>query len=938
MKLKIGVPNNIFFYILSFLKEKGFFGEINPTFIPVDNYTILKSLFLMDYFDIIICDLSFIDQIIQFNLYNEDNLKNKNYNKKYIYPLSFKNFYKIFINKELLMNKNSIDNIIAGIPEDNNYFKDFIEKYLNLNNISCKKILFKTINEKDVIFFLEKKYLNITISIAPYSFEIIKKNLGIIGNLLEEENTDCNCILIYFSESLIGFKDKLNNFFENLLLGLNIFSNNKEFLNEIYKKYKILQEDDFYLISEDLNNNILFNEELLRNLLDRRVEILPFLYYEHIQDNELKNRIIAKINEIKKIEDKNKLYKIDISKNNKTLKNIISYTSDKNYNQSLNFIIKSMLNKKKININEEQNFHPSIIFELYNNLIYEYEMLIFKNNDLNNKIKILENSLQETQNNLYNIFNDLNKTTENLVIQKIRADEAIKVKSKFFASITHDLKTPIYGINSMIDSLLKEEFSENKREILLKIKRSGETLLSLIEDLLTISKAEENKLQLSKKIFNFDELLKELYDNIYAKLKEKDVELIFDKEDKVPEFLIGDSLRIKQILYNLLGNSSKFTEKGFIKLNIKCDIEENNFIKLYFEVIDTGIGIRKDKIDKIFEPFEQENEDIKYKYGGSGLGLSIVKKLVELMNGEIKCESEQGKGTKFHFYIFLEIPDKEEINDYIKNYKENINILSKNINFFPSNIIIAEDNEINIGVIKDIFNNIKNINISIFKDGESAFEEILKNRNYKILITDIQMPKMDGIDLAKRIREQNIPIIIIGFTAFETDFMENSSKVYFDEIFEKPYNEEKFIKILTKHIGIVHRENDLKDSEIIKEENIKNKPNFDFEKEKEINKVEKIEDNKKVDDYIGVSNFEKLKKLFIEETEKKLVIFKKGIEEKNLKDIRFIGHNLKGTAPIFGFREIGEIGKKISSACNNEDFKELEKLYNKLKIELNKIK
>ncbi|MCX8058218.1 MAG: ATP-binding protein [Spirochaetes bacterium] len=942
MNIKIGVLNNIFFYLFSFIKDKGFFGEINPTFIPVDNYGVLKSLFEIGYFDIILCDSGYSENVLKFNNELKPNYKKlslfKEINKILIYPFAFKNFYKIFFNKSLLLHRDQRSStfeeceIVAGIPEDSEYFKSFILNYLKNNNFSYQRIIFKTTNEKDVEYFFEKKDINIGLSIAPYSFEIIKKNLGIVSNLVEQD-ISCNCINFYLSDYILEKQEEyIVNFFQNLFLGLNIFINNQDFWADFNKIYNRISIDEIFLISEDLKNNFVYNEDLIREVADKKDYILPFIYLKNLSNESLKNLIDEKIKnkELEGKENNNVKVNYEIESNR-------SVNVDKKYLENyIESLIRSMLTKSKISIDNNNPIYPTVFFELYNNLIYENEILSIKNRDFNNKIKLLQNSLEETKSNLFNLFNDLNRTSENLMIQKIRADEAIKIKSKFFASITHDLKTPIYGIDSMLDNLIKIEKDKNKIDILFKMKRSIETLISLIEDLLLISKVEESKLTLSKKLFNFDELLKELYDNISAKIADKDIRLIFEKENNVPEYLIGDSLRIKQILYNLLGNSSKFTEKGYIKLSVSCNFIERNYIKLFFKVEDTGIGIKSDKINKIFEPFEQENEEIKYKYGGTGLGLSIVKKLIELMNGDIKCESEVGKGTKFFFDINLEIPDKEEIEKLIPYSKNECLENIKNVNFIDANILIAEDNDININIIDNILKNIKQIKYKIVKNGEEALEELKNNNIYKLLITDVQMPKMDGIELSKNLKKMALPITIVGFTAFDEDFIENENKIYFDEIYQKPYNEEKILKILIKHIGVLKYEKDNKN------ELITNKEKEKILNIKKLNKKISLKNdkikNKKINDYIGVSDYDKLKKLFIEETEKKLISFRKCIDDKNITDIRFIGHNLKGTAPIFGFNSIGIIGKKISEACKNEDFIELKKLYEKLKIEVNKIK
>jgi len=932
--IKLGVNNNIFFSLFSFLKSKNFFDDLNIQIIPVDNYSVLKSLFDNNYFDIIFTDAGYIESKI---LKNQDNFD------FYIFPISFKNFYKILVQKEFFSHRREkLEKLIVAIPDDSKYFKNLIFNFIKFYKFEPEKVIFKSINEKDVEFFFQKKDIHLGISIAPYVFDIMNKNLATLSNYIDEENLSCNCLTFYFKKYLVDRKDfEIKTFFDSVYFAINILIND-DYYNEDFSKF--LPKFDKYFIDlfkDELKNNFYYNDEFLRIVMDFRKSYLRFFYTESVKDSNLykkiQNTLEEENNRLKLIKNKDcNLNNVKDYNYENIFSNILDHDKiDLKNNKDLNLLIKDLLNKKQILNNK---ILPSVLTNLINNIIYENEIISLKNKYLLDKLKTLEDSLDSTKSNLYNLFEELNKTSENLLIQKIRADEAIKIKSKFFASITHDLKTPIFGIDAIIDKIIKMENDKEKLDYLLKIKRSTETLISLIEDLLTISKAEDNKLNIAKKIFNFSDLLKELYDNISARLSQKNVKLVFDISNKIPRFLKGDNLRIKQIFYNLLGNSSKFTENGYIKLVITPELYENNIIRLNCVVEDTGIGISKEKLNKIFEPFEQENEDIKYKYGGSGLGLSIVKRLVELMDGQIYCESEIGKGSKFIFFIYLNLPEDSEIKDFVDLQNEKI-LKNKKINLYQSNILIAEDNEVNIAVIKDILKDFNNIKYKIVNNGKDALMEALTG-SYNLLITDMQMPKMDGGELAYKIRNNNLAINIVCFSGYEEDILGDSLKIYFNEIVSKPYTKEKFYNIFSKYLGLTDKfiseaieiKDDIYEKKIKLNENNEEKSFNDKNEElKEENK------EKNIDDFIGVSSYEKLKKMFIEETLKKLEQFNKSIIDKDLKTLRFIGHNLKGTAPMFGYKNLGEIGKEISLAIKEEDFDRLNKIKSKFENEIKKI-
>ncbi len=248
----------------------------------------------------------------------------------------------------------------------------------------------------------------------------------------------------------------------------------------------------------------------------------------------------------------------------------------------------------------------------------------------------------------------LQKTVEELHDAKIAAEEATRAKSSFLASMSHEIRTPLNGIIGIAElGLMDKDLSPLQAERFMDIKTSGQNLLEIINDILDISKIEAGKLELEEAEFSIREILDKVFKIIHVFAQNKDVELVVDMDPQIPDRIIGDQLRIRQVLTNLLNNAVKFTEKGFVKLRIEMiDLVEEQ-IRLRFCVEDTGEGIPKDKQKLLFEKYTQAEVSTTRKYGGTGLGLNIARKLVELMGGKIELESEVGAGSKFYFTVNL---------------------------------------------------------------------------------------------------------------------------------------------------------------------------------------------------------------------------------------------------------------------------------------------
>ncbi|MBN2803692.1 MAG: response regulator [Deltaproteobacteria bacterium] len=239
---------------------------------------------------------------------------------------------------------------------------------------------------------------------------------------------------------------------------------------------------------------------------------------------------------------------------------------------------------------------------------------------------------------------------------KREAEASNRSKSEFMAVITHDLRTPLNGISGLTDLLLMNSPTEKQVKYLNMIKTSGNNLLSLVNNILDYSKIEANKIKLEQIEFNIRDLLKEIIDHIFTIADEKGLKLELEIDENIPEIIIGDSSRLRQIVTNLLSNAIKFTETGFVKVGISLKEQKNKSAEFQVIVEDTGIGFDQSKALILFEEFTQAEQSTTRKYGGTGLGLAIVKKLVKLLDGEISVESEPGKGSTFGFTFKMNLP------------------------------------------------------------------------------------------------------------------------------------------------------------------------------------------------------------------------------------------------------------------------------------------
>ena len=369
------------------------------------------------------------------------------------------------------------------------------------------------------------------------------------------------------------------------------------------------------------------------------------------------------------------------------------------------------------------------------------------------------------------------------------AEDAVKSKQQFLANMSHEIRTPMNAVIGFTNVLLKTKLNKTQNKYLNAIKVSGESLIVLINDILDIAKVDARKMTFEKIPFSLFDSISIMHQLFDLKIKEKNLDM-FDEYDKaIPQILVGDPMRFRQIILNLMSNALKFTSQGKISLRVRLIKEDAEKVTIEFALTDTGIGIREDRLSQVFNKFEQADKDTSSSYGGTGLGLAIVKQMVEQQGGTVFVSSELTKGSTFGFILSF-----EKTNPKFELKKELGSETVQDSTFFKLNlkstkVLIAEDVELNQLLIKIIMLDF-GFDIDIASNGQIAIEKLKKN-DYDIILMDLQMPVMNGFDATEYIRNKmNSQIPIIALTADVTNLdVEKCKTVGMNDYISKPIDE-----------------------------------------------------------------------------------------------------------------------------------------------------
>ncbi len=452
-----------------------------------------------------------------------------------------------------------------------------------------------------------------------------------------------------------------------------------------------------------------------------------------------------------------------------------------------NTIVKT---EKKLDDSQSQNVRNFFIFAfiviaLLVVIIWSrYRIKARANRELKQMNSELEKRVQERTNRL-------KQENEQRKIAQEQAELANETKNRFLANISHEVRTPINAIIGFCDLTIRTVTDPEHKINLKRIKDSSEHLLALIKDILDYSQIESGKLELKNEGFELNNLVTSVINAFYLDADSKKIKLSYSIEKKVPEFVKGDSDVLRQVLYNLIGNAIKFTDEGNVKVIVKLKDIDENMVRLLFSVKDTGIGITKLKQKLIFNDFTQADNSSIRRFGGTGLGLTISKRFVEMMNGKIWVESEKGKGSDFKFEIAITVGDK----------MASASLVDETVEKAALHILVAEDNLLNAQVISAFLKRLGHTAKTV-DNGKKAVS-ILASEKFDAILMDIEMPEMDGLEATMAIRSGNesildskIPIFALTAHALK-DYEDKCYEVGMDGYLTKPIDIDKLSKTLS---------------------------------------------------------------------------------------------------------------------------------------------
>lgn len=507
-------------------------------------------------------------------------------------------------------------------------------------------------------------------------------------------------------------------------------------------------------------------------------------------------------------------------------------------------------------------------------------------------------------------INSRNKLERELREAKKLADNNAVMKEQFMANMSHEIRTPMNSILGFSDLLGKTKLDKTQTEYLSAVKTSCSNLLNLVNDVLDFSKIEAGKLNIEKISFNLIETLDTLKIMFTPKADEKQLSFNVYKDPKTPKFIYGDPTRLNQILINLINNAIKFTKQGSVSLSIEVISVDKDTVEILFKIKDTGIGIAADKLDSVFERFNQGNTETTRIYGGNGLGLAIVKQLVEIQHGEINVKSKEGVGSEFYVKMAFSV-SQEETSYEIQSSDNHLKILSQK----TMRILLAEDHKLNQKLAITYLNNF-GLDVDLAENGIEAIEKF-KHKHYDLILMDIQMPFLDGYDASRQIRQElksDIPIVAMTANIM-ADEREKCLSVGMTDYISKPFKEIDLFNIINNHIG--------------------NKTTINTNSSNQKNDIENTLISKEHLNSLSRGNAEFIKdivQIFLNQNPKELIDLEHAILDKNYLSIKSISHKMKTSVGFIGIQSLLPVLSKIEElAQKSEEIKQIELLFEEVK-------
>jgi PAS domain S-box-containing protein len=394
---------------------------------------------------------------------------------------------------------------------------------------------------------------------------------------------------------------------------------------------------------------------------------------------------------------------------------------------------------------------------------------------------------------------------------RYKAEESSKAKAMFLANMSHEIRTPLNGIVGMAEQLAQSQLDADQRYFIDIMRSASSTLLSIINDVLDISKIESGKFSIEITPFNLNETIRRTLSIFGEKAKQTNISLDIELMDDRGIMHLGDPHRLSQVLFNIVGNAMKFTQAGYVRVTSNLSRGENDICFVSFSIEDTGVGMDIAYLTKVFEAFTQEDASITRKFGGSGLGLSIARSIVHIMGGTIEIESEKGKGTRVNIRIPMRISNEKTKQDIVE-----MTDLQKSLKGLR--ILAVEDNELNRMVLQVILKKCEVV-VTIAHNGQEAIK-LIQEQEFDLVLMDVQMPIVDGLEATKYIREElklSTPIIGLSANAMREE-VEICKQAGMNDYLVKPYSERVLVEVMKKWSPEVMATESTKDENEVAEE------------------------------------------------------------------------------------------------------------------------
>lgn len=511
---------------------------------------------------------------------------------------------------------------------------------------------------------------------------------------------------------------------------------------------------------------------------------------------------------------------------------------------------------------------------------------------------------------------ELEKSKEEALRARAEAEKSTQAKSTFLANMSHEIRTPINGVLGMNEIALNENTDPQIEEYLLNIQNAGESLLSIINDILDFSKIESGKMEIHPREYKLSEVLYSVNNLLLTKAQSKGLSLVIDYQREIPDKLYGDDTRIRQILINTINNGIKYTNEGSVKLYVGFNHHSLDSMDLLLTVSDTGIGISKEDLPKLFYSFRRVDEETNRNIEGTGLGLTVTKELIDLMGGDISVESEYGSGTTFKMCIPQKVIDETPMNGFssLKTTAKQVTNSALNSGFKApeASILIVDDNELNRKVMLGLLKN----TLLQMDDVDSGFACIDKcrERKYDLIFLDHMMPKMDGIEALKHVRDDiggknhDTPVIALTANAI-VGAREEYLSLGFNDFLAKPINSGLLYDMLTKYIPATKYEHRVDNVSVSEDESALTE------------RIKKLAPLLDID--AGIKYCANQKNLYLDVVDS----FTKDATEEDLVDCFFkldwktygtYAHGIKSASRTIGAKDFSNFAKRMEDACKEE--------------------